>query len=461
MSDPIARLRDLPLERGVLGAILEYDLWVAYDELGLRESDFSHPAHQLVFAAATDVHDAGGVAELPAVSVRLQQQGQLDEVGPAYLGQLVAGIARPAPATLALEVGRLQELTAARAAHYAAQTLQRDLETPGSMADGALPRHLDAIQAIVEHQRGEKAAAWLDVNAQLAAHETDTVLSIGRRVYFGLPALDETIDGVRAGEVCGLLGRPGIGKTVFLSYIARTITESAGHVFFSLEMPAAQIVGRLKQMVYGLGRHELERKTRAGELDPEPYRRAFGNLIIVDTPGLSVAEMGRLVRRIANGPLKDRPIALVTIDHLGLVGGDRRLSTYDRVSVQSRDIKELAKRQGCGVLLAVQVSREAGGDGSRELGLGSARDSGVVEEAMDYMVGIRRLDRSLTLAPFERERYRDVIFAKVIKNRHGDPGSQEIAYRFHPVGLELREDINVRLQENDVERIAATRGGRR
>jgi replicative DNA helicase len=284
-------------------------------------------------------------------------------------------------------------------------------------------------------------------------------LSLGQRITLGLPALDETLGGIRAGEVCGLMGRPGIGKTVLLCHIAQAVSESVGHVIFSLEMPGAQIVGRLKQRLYNVGRYELEEKSRADALNPEPYRRAFQNLVIVDTPGLSVAEMGRRLRQIAQGPLRGIPIGLVTIDHLGLVGGDRSLSTYDRVSAQSRDIKELAKRAGCAVLLAVQVSREAGGDGSRELGLGSARDSGVIEEAMDYLVGIRRLDRSLTLSPFERDKYKDIIFAKVIKNRHGDPGHSEIAYRLFPVGLRLKEDTSIRADENDVARIAAQRAG--
>ena len=80
--------------------------------------------------------------------------------------------------------------------------------------------------------------------------------------------------------------------------------------------------------------------------------------------------MGRRVRQIAKGPLAGIPIGLITIDHLGLVGGDRQLSTYGRVSAQSRDIKELAKRHGVAVLLAIQVSREAGGDGRESSGSG-------------------------------------------------------------------------------------------
>ncbi len=155
------------------------------------------------------------------------------------------------------------------------------------------------------------------------------------------------------------------------------------------------------------------------------------------------------------------PPRLIIIDHLGLIGGDRTLDTYDRVSTQAREVKELAKRLNCAVLLAIQVNREAGGDGSKELGLGSARDSGVVEEAMDYLIGIRRLDRSQTLSVADRARYRNVIFAKVIKNRHGDPHAEEIAYRFNAVGLQLIEDPTLHIDADDIGRIAQMRSGRR
>lgn len=302
---------------------------------------------------------------------------------------------------------------------------------------------------------------WLDADAQLAAMQAeDSEAQSGRRVYLMLTALDEQIGGIRRGEVCGLMARPGIGKTLVLCHIAQAVTESAWHVFFTLEMPAAQIVARLQQRLYGMGRNQREDAARANRLDADQYRAAFAKLLLVETPGLAVWQMAELLESMkASGPLKGETLACVTIDHLGLIGGDRKLTTYDRVSVQAREIKELAKRLECAVLLAIQVNRDSGGDGSRELSLGSARDSGVVEEAMDYLIGFRRLDRSVTLPPADRERYRDVLFAKVIKNRHGDVHGGETAYRLYPVGLRLEEDRRLAANETDILKIAQG-GGR-
>lgn len=303
---------------------------------------------------------------------------------------------------------------------------------------------------------------WLDADGQLAAMIAEDIeAASGRRVYLALDAIDEQLGGLRRGEVCGLMARPGLGKTLLLCHVAHSLGPIGWHVLFSLEMPAAQIVARLQQRVYNLGRMQREEVARSGKLDLGIYRTAFAKLLVVETPGLSVSQMASILKQMQNdGPLKGEVLSLVTIDHLGLIGGDRKLATYDRVSVQAREIKELAKAFECSVLVAIQVNRDSGWDGSKELSLGSARDSGVVEEAVDYMIGIRRLDRSLTLSPAERDKYKNVLFAKVIKNRHGDADGSEMAYRLYPVGLRIEEERGLKPSENDFTKIAQS-GGRR
>ena len=86
----------------------------------------------------------------------------------------------------------------------------------------------------------------------------------------------------------------------------------------------------------------------------------------MDAPGLTVAGMAAKIQQIQAGQLKEIPIRVVTVDHLGLIGGDRKMSTYDRLSTQVRELKELAKHFNVSVLIALQVNRESGGDGSKE-----------------------------------------------------------------------------------------------
>jgi replicative DNA helicase len=61
-------------------------------------------------------------------------------------------------------------------------------------------------------------------------------------VWLGIPSLDNILEGIRAGEVFGLMARPGIGKTLVLGHVTGAAAEAEiGHVFFSLEMPPPRL----------------------------------------------------------------------------------------------------------------------------------------------------------------------------------------------------------------------------
>jgi hypothetical protein len=72
---------------------------------------------------------------------------------------------------------------------------------------------------------------------------------------------------------------------------------------------------------------------------------------------------------------------------------------------------------------------------------------------MDYLVAMRRPDRSQTFAAYEREKYRDALFLKVIKNRHGAPDT-EIGVRIDGMTLRLREDAELSIAAEDLTKIA-------
>lgn len=424
----LVRPHDLDLERGTLAAALMGSSADLRDD-GLTSTAFYRHEHRLVWEACEGVLEDGGDPDLINVRAWLAAREQMEAVGPSYLAKLTDGMPRRNAANLLWMVGKLEELAATRAILDADDELREALTTnPEALTDGTVDKHIASLDEI--RQGRTKAAPWLDVEGQWAALKHEAKRSADGSVLMGLQELDAILDGVRPGEVIGLMARPGLGKTVLLCHQARWMAYAQlPHVFFSLEMPAAQIVTRIVQAEYELNRHEVLARMRLSGIDATPYRERFEAFRLVDRGGLSVSEMSQRIRRLQDREFKGRAIGAITIDHLGLVGGDRKLATYDRVSLQVREIKELAKHHNLAVILAIQVNRDAGGDGSKELHLGSARDSGVVEEAMDYLIGMRRFDRSEALGQMERERYKDVLFLKVIKSRHGTPG-EEIAVQF-------------------------------
>jgi replicative DNA helicase len=426
------KLADVELERVVLGQITGHGSFPMYESAGLIEDAFFRKEHRQIFLASQALHREGAVADIVTVHHRDRS------ISPSYLAGLSDGVPRALPENASYMTSKLMTLFDARACYYAAIDLHESLGSSPTSVDDAVHKHLQVLDTA--RRRSGHDTDRYDAAAQLQAYRDSFARDEGR-VYFGVPALDEIVGGVRRGEVCGIMARPGVGKTLFMGHLMGLAANSnVETVMFSLEMPVDQIVSRLARSVYDVGRSELESAAKQGALEESTYRDTYNPLVVIDTPGLSMADIERRVR------VEDKP-QLVLIDHLGLVGGYRGSSTYDRVSAIARDTKEMAKRTGCAVVIAVQVSREAGGDGSRELSLGAARDSGIIEEVMDYLVALRRPGRRTGLNSRQQFDYRDIMLLSLLKNRHGEVGL-EAAVEMDPVSLRLTPRPSLQLDES-------------
>ena len=437
-------LADIDLERVVLGQITGHKAFPMYESAGLVEDAFFREEHREIYRAAQALHRGGAVADF--VTVHHYNKS----LNVAYLSGLSDGVPKALAENAAYLTARLMTLFDARACYYAAIKLHESLSSTPTAVDDAVSRHLEVIDTA--RRRAGKQADRYDATRQINAYN-DSLSREDGRVYLGVNALDEVLGGVQRGEVCGIMARPGVGKTLFMGHLMGLASNAnIKTVMFSLEMPVDQIVSRLARSVYDVGRSELEAASKSDQLDTARYHDAYDPLVVIDTPGLSIADIERHVR-VEDGP------QLVLIDHLGLVGGYRGSSTYDRVSAIARDTKEMAKRTRCAVVIAVQVSREAGGDGSRELSLGSARDSGIIEEVMDYLIALRRPDRRVGITDVQRFNNKDLMLLSLLKNRHGEVGL-EAAVKMAPVSLRLPQMPGFTVDES-LENIGRVRGGTR
>lgn len=443
--------QDLAAERAVLGGVLvspgllESVEWLAPEA-------FFRAVHGDVWRAMLALAEQGRQVDMLLLTSELRRQERLDAVGgPGYLAGLVDGVPRSSNVPYYAQL--VQAKADLRVALGQVETLKRELEEDQE----DVPARIAEAQATLE----TLAASRTGLSGMRAAEQLDTWggyldrVRTGPRIELGLPTIDREIGGISPGEVVGIMARPGLGKTLLLCHLASGLT-GLGHLCCSLEMPAPQIVERLMRMVTRYGKWQLRGLYERAELDTTPYMATFGDLVLEATPNLSVADIARRTKAWQ----REQAIRVVSIDHLGLIGGDPKLTTYDRVSKQARELKDLAKRHDVVVVIVIQANRDSGGDGARELHLGSARDSGVVEEACDYIIAMRRLDRSTTLEASERSRYRDVLFAKLLKHRHGIPMTDEVAYRIDGDSLRLDEDRDLKPEENTLRRLAAV-GGRR
>ena len=236
----------------------------------------------------------------------------------------------------------------------------------------------------------------------------------------GLHDLDSAVLGLNKGDLILIASRPGMGKTSIALNIALHVAKTSNKTvaLFSLEMSREQLAIRLlagESLVDG-------QKLLTGRLNQTDWQRigtaastiSETDILIDDTPSLSVAEMNSQCRRLDN-------LGLVVIDYLQLMQSAGSGHTYSgenrqqAVSDMSRMMKIMAKELNVPVVCLSQLSRANEARTNKRPVLSDLRESGAIEQDADIVIGLYRegyYDRECA-NPNEAE-------AIILKNRHGE-----------------------------------------
>ena len=258
------------------------------------------------------------------------------------------------------------------------------------------------------------------------------------RIETGFDVLDKYTNGGFAKEEYVIIAaRPSIGKTAFaLSMMYNMIRNNKRIAFFSLEMPAKTIAKRLFAIDSKL---ELSKIMKANFLDYEydmlvdSCSRLYDlrdNMYIVDVPNISLTELRTKARVLAN----EKHIDCIVIDYIGLISVPTSYGvqkTFERVSMVSLALKQLARELKVPVVVLCQVGRE-----SEEQApiLSNLRDSGSIEQDADIVCFLHR-KKQLT----EEEKQKNLVDNQgrasiqvtkfiIAKNRNGETGTFKIGY---------------------------------
>lgn len=243
------------------------------------------------------------------------------------------------------------------------------------------------------------------------------------RLHLGYPELDAIVRGVAPGELMQILGRSGVGKTAFMLNLIERMTE-AGQIptlIFSLEQPGLELFERMASLTTGLPGRELEQRAR--DEDPDLPQRLlkvcerWHHVVVVEQP-TTLDRLDALVSAARASTLWPGPLRLVAVDYIGLIGHRRPATPYEQVSAAAKSLKQLAKTHRVGVVALAQIGRE-GESGGEPVTLHSGRDSGVLEEASDYVLGLWRPELREKLDPAARRAVKGQFKVRVLKNRGG------------------------------------------
>jgi replicative DNA helicase len=212
----------------------------------------------------------------------------------------------------------------------------------------------------------------------------------------GFKNLDYITGGWQKSDLIIVAGRPSMGKTAATLNLARnaSVLGNIGVGVFSLEMSTSQLTARLMS-----SEAEIENdKLRNGRMNQNDYARLTSsidllknaNIVIDDTPALSIIELKARARRMK----VENNIGLIVIDYLQLMSGSGKKAEGSReqeISSISRGLKALAKELDIPVIALSQLSRavESRAGDKRPI-LSDLRESGSIEQDADIVILLYR-----------------------------------------------------------------------
>jgi len=417
MNDDLGRKMPFSLEaeQAVLGSILIDP--ACMDRLAgiISRDDFYMTEHAEIYSAMQSMYMTSKNIDVVTLINELVMLGTYDEAGGREYLKLVAE-AVPTSANAADYAQIIRDKAILRQLIEAGESITEAAyigdDTVGNLVEYAESQ----VFRIAEGRENKNFVHIRDALVQVYAHLKDLKENpdASRGMPTGYTKLDNVIVGMGNADLVLIGARPGMGKTSFAMNIATAAAEKTGKVVcvFNLEMSADQLANRMLSSEAQIDSFKL----RSGQLEPEDWeaiayasnRLSEMDILIDDTPGITVTGMKSKLRRVKN-------LGLVVIDYLQLMQGDsHNENRVQEVADISRGLKLLAKELGVPVICCAQLSRGPENRPDKRPMLSDLRDSGAIEQDADIVLFLYRDEYYKDETP--EQSVAEVIVAK---NRHG------------------------------------------
>ena len=427
--------QDLDAEKSVLAAMLLGDSSEVTDGIlsKLSADQFYRPAHQKIFSAMADLHNAGTPIDQLSLADKLKAKGELDEVGgKPYIvelgGNSLALANWSAHADIVSRTALLRQLIHASVritalGYDAPDDLDEVVETSEKLLFDVTNRHVGT-----NFQPMDKLVieAYDDIREMAENKERY------RGVRTGFPDIDDLFGGLRGGDLVVLAARPSLGKTALALNIASRAAQLGTSVaFFSLEMSASQLVQRVMSTETRIN----SKKMQTGNLSQQDWVQLVQasdmlsklNFWVDDTPSASILEVRAKARRQLRGVAPGK--GLVIVDYLQLMQPQNKRTESRQVEIAeiSRGLKILAKELDMPIIALSQLSRAVESRTGKRPMLSDLRESGAIEQDADIVMF---LDRSKDEREAAEEGRPPLNTADIIvaKHRNGPIGSVRLTF---------------------------------
>lgn len=396
-------LYNLAFERSILSSIIFEPS--QFDELSstLKKDDFYLPAHQDIFYAMTLLMQKDQPIDEEFIKKELIKMKKFDEnimleilsANPisntkAYVDEIKDKSLKRHLLTLTTEIKRVtveEELPSAEVVDIVEKKLYEITQNSQTSDFKDSPKMtFDTMEYIKEMKaRGNNVLVGVDT---------------------GFHELNKMTTGFGKGDLVIVAARPAMGKTSFiLNTVNNLITKGKGVAFFSLEMPAEQLMLRLLSIQTSIPLQKL----RVGDMNDDQWSSLNGaidkmnnaKLYVDDHGSININQLRSKLRKLKN---QHPDIEIAVIDYLQIMSGIGNQDRHLQVSEISRGLKMLARELNMPIVALSQLNRGLESRNDKRPMLSDIRESGSIEQDADIILFVYRDDVYLYKEEKEREK---------------------------------------------------------
>lgn len=386
--------QNLEAERSVLGAILITNSTFHAAAAILDERDFFRDAHRRVFKRLKDLSNRNEDMDLITLKNELEKNGELEDVGAAYLGSLVDGVPRSTSVVAYADIVRNMA------------TLRALIATGSKIVDAGYAAREDANQVVTwaEQQMFDLAHGHV-ASRLISLRESST--RIMERLAFrvqhrgevtgvdtGFKSINDETFGWQPGDLIFVGARPSIGKTTFVMNSVVAAAKLGKRIgVFSMEMKRAQLEDRLVSSLSGvpltrmlggaLGGSDWAKITDAMEVMHDLP------IYIDDTSARTIWDLRSAARQMQ----AELGIDEMVVDYVQLMKGSldtRNANRNMELTDISNRFKQLAGEMNIPIIVLSQLARKSLDRPDPRPKMSDLKDCGAFEQDADVVALLHR-----------------------------------------------------------------------
>ena len=395
----------------------------------LKGEDFYQRRYGIIFEAIVELYNEGKAVDIVTLQNRLKEKNVAPEISEMDFVKELLGAE-----TTSVNIRDYASIVAEKALLRRLIKAAEEVENECYLNQKPVPEIMEEseskmFQIFQQRSFGEIEPISSIVLASLAQIEE---ASKTKGTVTGIPTgyrdLDNMTSGFHGSELILIAARPSMGKTALALNMAEYMAfkKKKSVAIFSLEMSKTQLMNRLLSMESKVNSQNL----RTGNLKSEDWSSLVktadvignSNLMIDDTPGISVGEMRSKCRKYK----LEHGLDAVFVDYLQMMTTGKRVeSRQTEVAEITRGLKSLARELDVPVVVLSQLNRsvESRTKGEHKPMLSDLRESGSIEQDADVVMFIYR-DEYYN-HDTEKKGIAEIIIAK---QRNGPIGSVELAW---------------------------------